>query len=133
MSKGSQSLVRPSPSQGGTPAAAPTQPSATNPDDQGQSMPEGSAPAVAGVTPVQPGQSSAVEEKSAQDANGQTIGVTLRHRTPHHAYRRAGLVLTKDPKQFEVTSEQLEILKADTHVVVVDPAATTTDEEVKTE
>jgi hypothetical protein len=44
--------------------------------------------------------------------------VSLRHKTPYRVYRRAGLVLTQTPKEYEVTETQLAALKADTWVEV---------------
>lgn len=47
------------------------------------------------------------------------ITVTLRHKTEYPAYRRAGLVLKQTPEEFEVTAEQLAVLKKDAWVEVV--------------
>jgi len=44
--------------------------------------------------------------------------VTLRHKTTHSRYRRAGLVLSGDFKPYEVTEEQLAILKKDSWVEI---------------
>ena len=44
--------------------------------------------------------------------------ITLRHKTPHPRYRRAGLVLTGEFKPYEVTAEQLDVLKNDAWVEI---------------
>ena len=44
--------------------------------------------------------------------------VTIRHKTPHPRYRRAGLVLTDQFKPYEVTADQLEALKKDSWVEI---------------
>jgi len=44
--------------------------------------------------------------------------VTIRHKTPHPHYRRAGLILTDQFKPYEVTEKQLEILKKDKWVEI---------------
>ncbi len=46
--------------------------------------------------------------------------VVLRHKTEYPKYRRAGLVLTQMAQTYEVTEEQLAILKKDPWVVVGD-------------
>lgn len=47
-----------------------------------------------------------------------TRTIMIRHDTPYPAYRRAGLVLERDSKPFDVTEAQLEILKNDKWVVI---------------
>ncbi|MDR3249394.1 MAG: hypothetical protein LBT39_11485 [Treponema sp.] len=44
--------------------------------------------------------------------------VSLRHKTPHPHYRRAGLVITNQFKTYEVTEAQLAVLKKDTWVEI---------------
>jgi hypothetical protein len=53
-----------------------------------------------------------------QTPPAETFPVKLRHKTPHPHYRRAGLVLTGQFKPYEVTGDQLEILKKDTWVEI---------------
>jgi len=52
------------------------------------------------------------------EGNGTKATISLRHKTPHPRYRRAGLVLTDQFKPFEVTEEQLEKLKKDPWVEI---------------
>jgi hypothetical protein len=49
-----------------------------------------------------------------------TKTVSLRHKTPYRVYRRAGLVLTQTPREYQVTQSQLTTLKADTWVEVLE-------------
>jgi hypothetical protein len=49
---------------------------------------------------------------------GEKKTVTLRHKTPHPHYRRAGLVLTSQPKPYQVTEGQLAALKKDPWVEI---------------
>jgi hypothetical protein len=42
----------------------------------------------------------------------------IRHNTSYKTYRRAGFCLTQDSQPYEVTDEQLEILKNDPRVVM---------------
>jgi len=44
--------------------------------------------------------------------------VILRHKTEYPKYRRAGLVLTQKPETYEVTEEQLAMLKKDKWVEI---------------
>jgi len=46
--------------------------------------------------------------------------VVLRHKTEYPRYRRAGLVLTQKAETYEVTEEQLAMLKKDPWVVIGD-------------
>jgi hypothetical protein len=46
--------------------------------------------------------------------------VVLRHKTEFAHYRRAGIVLTQKPETYEVTEEQLALLKRDYWVVIGD-------------
>jgi hypothetical protein len=46
------------------------------------------------------------------------LSVILRHKTEYPGYRRAGLVLTQKAQTYEVTEEQLAILKKDSLVVI---------------
>ncbi|MDR0386858.1 MAG: hypothetical protein LBH57_02355 [Treponema sp.] len=50
------------------------------------------------------------------------LAVALRHKTPYPRYRRAGLVLANQFKNYTVTAEQLAALEADTWVEVKKPA-----------
>jgi len=57
-----------------------------------------------------------VADKAA--AKGKTV--TLRHTTPYKMYRRAGIVMTAQPKEYAVTVEQLADLKGDVWVEVIE-------------
>jgi len=46
--------------------------------------------------------------------------VTLRHKTSYQVYRRSGIVMTAQPKEYAVTAEQLAALKADAWVEVTE-------------
>jgi len=46
--------------------------------------------------------------------------VILRHKTEYPRYRRAGLVLTQKAQTYEVTDEQLAMLKKDPWIVIGD-------------
>jgi hypothetical protein len=61
-------------------------------------------------------------QKSNQQgkADGEKTSVVLRHKTEYPHYRRAGLVLTQKPETYEVTVEQLALLKRDYWVVIGD-------------
>jgi hypothetical protein len=50
---------------------------------------------------------------------GRLVPVTLRHKSPHAHYRRAGLLLAKTARPFEVTKEQLAVLANDPWVELV--------------
>ena len=64
------------------------------------------------------------KEKTPADPKDKTEAkkqpVVLRHKTEYPKYRRAGLVLTQTAQTYEVTEEQLAILKKDPWVVVGD-------------
>jgi hypothetical protein len=49
---------------------------------------------------------------------GEGITILAHHNTPHEKYRRAGIVLSKKPDNYLVTTEQLEALKRDPLVTV---------------
>jgi hypothetical protein len=51
-------------------------------------------------------------------AGKKKLAISLRHKTPHPRYRRAGLVLTDQFKPYEVTEEQLGILEKDAWVEI---------------
>ena len=51
------------------------------------------------------------EDKNPPNAETQTVN--LRHKTDYPSYRRAGLLLTKQFKPYEVTTDQLETFKTD--------------------
>ncbi len=62
-------------------------------------------------------------DKKSQDTpqgNVKKLSVILRHKTEYPQYRRAGLVLTQKTETYEVTEEQLAMLKKDPWVVVGD-------------
>jgi hypothetical protein len=62
-----------------------------------------------------------VETEATAKAQVESAGkktVSLRHKTPYRVYRRAGLVLTQTPKEYQVTQAQLAILGTDTWVEV---------------
>jgi hypothetical protein len=58
------------------------------------------------------------EKKPPNDPPEKKEAVTLRHKTPHPHYRRAGLVLTNQFKTYDVTEGQLAILKKDAWVEI---------------
>jgi hypothetical protein len=110
--------------------AAPAQPQAGAP---AAPAPDGQGEAGANTTPGPTGQDRAPADSATAGA-GQpgpdfdpdqglpedaVVVVTLRHKTEYPTYRRAGLVLTKQPKAYRVTPEQLEVLAADQWVQVV--------------
>lgn len=72
-----------------------------------QAKPAGGPPLGGSVTP---------EEEGITDY---LVPVSLRHKSPHPHYRRAGLLLTKTAKTFEVTKEQLAVLANDPWVEFV--------------
>ena len=53
-----------------------------------------------------------------QKSDSKKQSVILRHKTEYPHYRRAGLVLTQKAQTYDVTDEQLTILKKDSWVVV---------------
>ncbi|MDR1316546.1 MAG: hypothetical protein LBK13_06695 [Spirochaetales bacterium] len=61
--------------------------------------------------------SSTPEEQGITDYY---VPVKLRHKSPHPHYRRAGLLLAKTAKSFEVTKEQLAVLVNDPWVELVE-------------
>jgi hypothetical protein len=93
-----------------------------------KASPQAGVPPVPGVTQVPTGAIQANGANLNQAGEVETLVVTLRHKTGHHTYRRAGLVLTRDAKEFEVTLGQFEILSNDPHVVVVEPVETNAEE-----
>ncbi|MDR0684270.1 MAG: hypothetical protein LBF83_03995 [Spirochaetaceae bacterium] len=42
----------------------------------------------------------------------------IRHNTPYRTYRRAGMCFYQDSAPYEVTEEQLEILRNDPRIVM---------------
>jgi effector-binding domain-containing protein len=42
----------------------------------------------------------------------------IRHNTPYKTYRRAGIIFYQDSAPYEVTEEQLEILRNDPRIVM---------------
>jgi hypothetical protein len=77
-----------------------------------------------GVTPdlsLEDGAGAAGEggDSAARDGEEEKTAVTLRHKTEYPLYRRAGLVLKQTPAEFEVTAEQLAVLKKDRWVEFV--------------
>jgi len=65
----------------------------------------------------------------AEAKAGKKTAVTVRHKTPHERYRRAGFALSKKAQVFEVTQEQMERLRRDPWVVIV--AGANADAEAK--
>ena len=61
---------------------------------------------------------SSDQQGKKTEGNGTKATVSLRHKTPHPRYRRAGLVLTDQFNPYEVTAEQLEKLKKDPWVEI---------------
>lgn len=69
-----------------------------------------------------PSASASQSQGSAESQDGaskKTKTVILRHKTEHQVYRRAGLVIRKEPGEFQATAEQLAILTDDPWVEVV--------------
>lgn len=58
----------------------------------------------------------------AKTAKTKLITVSVRHKTTYPTYRRAGLVLRSTAKEEQVTTEELETLKADPWVEVKEVA-----------
>jgi len=76
----------------------------------------------AGWDPKKKNSSDTPSDKKTGDKKTEGIGakeaVSLRHRTPYPCYRRAGLVLTDQFKPYEVSVDQLEVLKKDPWVEI---------------
>jgi hypothetical protein len=66
------------------------------------------------------GQAEVEAAAKAQAKTEETTRVSLRHTTPYRVYRRAGLVLTQMPGEYQVTDAQLATLTADTWVEVIE-------------
>ena len=58
-----------------------------------------------------------------QASKAETTEASMRHKTPHPHYRRAGLVLTNQFKPYPVTATQLEVLQKDSWVEIAKKAA----------
>lgn len=76
-------------------------------------------PPVEGGTVVPEDELSADAAQVSQAGEVEVLFVTLRHKTPNQVYRRAGVVLTKVAKQYQVTLEQYDVLLGDAWVEVV--------------
>lgn len=76
----------------------------------------GAAPPAAGVTPP----ALSAQDPAADQAAAKRKTVTLRHKTQYSIYRRAGVILSAQPKEYPVTAAQLAILKADAWVEVIE-------------
>jgi len=61
---------------------------------------------------------SLVIPRNDQQSDSGKKSVLLRHKTEYQHYRRAGLVLNQKAAAYEITDEQLAILKKDTWVVI---------------
>ena len=62
----------------------------------------------------------AEQEARAKAGAEKTTAVQVRHKTQYHNYRCAGLVLTQTAQAYEVTDAQLERLKNDQWVELVE-------------
>jgi hypothetical protein len=104
-----------------TPPAAGERPAAgEHPEPEKSKGPDGTQPessaAAAGGNPPP------VPTKDLPPKPAETFSVTLRHKTPHPHYRRAGLLLTNQFKSYTVTAEQRTALKKDAWVEFQEPA-----------
>ncbi|MCL2601357.1 MAG: HI1506-related protein [Treponema sp.] len=70
-------------------------------------------PKAAKTAPENGGAGGAGTDETPQADNKGTEAVTLRHKTPHKHYRRAGVVLTKEAQSYQLTPEQIATLKDD--------------------
>jgi len=59
------------------------------------------------------------DAEAAEKATTEKVVVSLRHKTSHAVYRRAGIIVGKAAADYSVTAEQLAVLKADALVEVV--------------
>ena len=66
------------------------------------------------------GEKEAAAKEAAAKAAAKRKTVTLRHKTQYPVYRRAGIVLGAQPKEYVVTAEQLAALTADAWVEVIE-------------
>ena len=98
------------------------------PAAKGQAAPAEAAEGAAETETAAKGQATPAETPQGAAAptatdNRQTESnaqkVSLRHTTPYRFYRRAGLVLTQTPREYQVTDAQLATLTADTWVEVI--------------